>query len=465
MLLKIKAAGPNADALGYLVHKHPGKLQSFKLSFGKAHVFYPKATATSIEMVLLLDIDTIGLTRDRNHNFSNSFKLGDYVNDRAYVASSFLSTAISKVLGSALNGTCKDKPEFVQHPFDFEVTVAAVRCTAGEELIKKFFEPLGYAVSLSNQWLDTSYQEWGKSPYYVVKLKHKLPLQQVLQHLFVLLPALDNNKHYYVGEFEVDKLLSKAGEWLKEHPHYPSIVRRYLKHKKSYTRKAIERLKEGLKKEGEEPSLIVKSSAEEAPSVHENRLNYVFQTLKGTGASSVLDLGCGSGKLLNLLKKEPQFKKIVGMDISIRALEIAKSRLYLTNSSPKMQERLQLIHGALTYKDSRLEGFDAAALVEVIEHLDTSRLEVFMKVIFQHAKPNTLIVTTPNKEYNQLFENFNSYNGFRHPDHRFEWTREEFQLWANTTSDRYGYSVRFEQIAPVDEQLGGLSQMAIFTKQ
>jgi 3' terminal RNA ribose 2'-O-methyltransferase Hen1 len=177
----------------------------------------------------------------------------------------------------------------------------------------------------------------------------------------------------------------------------------------------------------------------------------------------VLDLGCGEGKLLRELLKDKQFDEIVGMDVSIRSLETARDRLRLDRLSERQAARIKLIHGSLTYRDKRLEGFDAAALVEVIEHLDPPRLAAFERAIFEFARPGTVVLTTPNREYNVTWENVGA-ERFRHPDHRFEWTRKEFESWAQTVAVRNGYSVRFLPVGPVDEGRGSPTQMGVFVR-
>ena len=122
-----------------------------------------------------------------------------------------------------------------------------------------------------------------------------------------------------------------------------------------------------------------------------------------------------------------------------------------------------MIHGSLTYRDRRLEGFAAAAVVEVIEHLDPPRLSAFERAVFEFAKPRTVVLTTPNREYNVTWENVGT-GKLRHPDHRFEWTRQEFRDWAEGISGRYGYSVRFLPVGPVDEALGSPTQMGVFER-
>ena len=142
------------------------------------------------------------------------------------------------------------------------------------------------------------------------------------------------------------------------------------------------------------------------------------------------------------LLADKQFTNIVGMDISIRSLELAHRRLKLDRLPSMQRDRIRLIHGALTYRDERLAGFDAAAVVEVIEHLDPARLSAFERVVFQHARPRTVVLTTPNREYNVVWETLPA-GAMRHGDHRFEWTRAEFQEWANRVAEQFNYFVRF----------------------
>lgn len=462
MLLKITTTYQPATDLGYLLGKHPGRFQTKELNFGKAHVFFPEANEKRCTAALLLDLNSINLAKAHQRKVRGHVALAHYVNDRPYAASSFLTTAMTKVFSSALNGSCRDRPELVSTKLPLVAEITAVPSRGGEAMIRRFFEPLGYEISLQNQLLDEQFPTWGDSPYFKITLTHMITLQELLTHLFVLIPVLDNNKHYYVDKTEIEKLLEKGGDWLKNHPAQEQITRRYLKHQNSYAKEALARLVDetDLKTTTESKNLEVE--IEEKLSVHEMRLQTVLEKLKATGAKSVVDLGCGSGKLLRLLLKEKQFEKIVGMDVAYKSLEVAKRRLHLDEMSSKMAERIQLIHGSLIYKDDRVANFDAAALVEVIEHLDEMRLAALEKVVFAFARPKTLVITTPNAEYNALFENMHP-GQFRHNDHRFEWTRAQFQEWGNRVAAEYDYEVAYFPIGEEHPEFGGISQMGIFT--
>jgi 3' terminal RNA ribose 2'-O-methyltransferase Hen1 len=304
------------------------------------------------------------------------------------------------------------------------------------------------------------------SRYYTLDLSRVSKLSSLLTHLYVMMPVLDDQKHYWVGDDEVEKLLRHGEGWLANHPERDTIARQYLRHRRSLVDDAIERLTAEEEPAESVPDGMLRDEAklEESLSLNEQRLNAVLAVLKGSGASRVLDLGCGEGKLLRMLLGEKQFSEIVGMDVSYRTLETAKDRLHLDRMPPKQLERIRLIHGSLMYRDSRLTGYDAAAVVEVIEHLDAPRLAAFERVVFEFARPATIVLTTPNAEYNVTWPTLPA-GQFRHKDHRFEWTRAQFESWAGRVAAASGYSVRFAPVGPVDVQLGSPTQMAVFTRE
>ena len=468
MLLTISTSHRPATDLGYLLHKNPARAQSFNLSFGTAHVVYPEASEERCTVALVLDVDPVGLVRGRRGPEGEGGLLMQYVNDRPYVASSFLSVAISDVFGTAMSGRSKERPELAARPLSLEARIVSVPCRGGEDFLRGLFEPLGYTVHAEAEPLDPTVPEWGASRYFDVRLVGEKRLADLLAHLYVLIPVLDDEKHYWVGDDEVDKLLRHGEGWLAAHPQRDAITRRYLKHRRSLVRDAIARLVTEEEPDDTESTPAERDAAErnlEQPlSLNEQRLATVLGALRGCGASSVLDLGCGEGKLLRLLLEDRQFTRIVGMDVAYRSLEVAKDRLKLDRLPPLQRKRIELVHGSLTYRDDRLAGFDAASVVEVIEHLDPPRLSAFERVTFEFAKPATVVVTTPNAEYNVRWATLPA-GRFRHRDHRFEWTRDEFQRWAGSIAHRFGYLVRFSPVGPVDSEVGSPTQMAIFTRQ
>lgn len=467
MLLTLTTTHRPATDIGFLLRKNPARAQSFSLTFGKAHVFYPEATEERCTVALLVEVDPVGLVRNRRGPAGEGGALEQYVNDRPYAASSFLSVAIAEVFGSALSGRSKERPELADMPLPFRVTLSALPCRGGEEFLRKLFEPLGYAVSARRLALDEKFVEWGESAYHRVELEACQPLHRLLSHLYVLVPVLDNDKHYWVGDDEVEKLLRHGEGWLASHPERDAITRRYLKHQRNLVDDALDRLAEESEPNPDttaEAHALEEEAIERKISLNDQRLGTVLAALKASGATRVLDLGCGEGRLSQALLKEKQFTEIVAMDVSHRALEIAYDRLHYDRLPAALKERLRLLHGSLIYRDQRLAGFDAAAVVEVIEHLDAPRLAAFERVLFECATPKNVVVTTPNHEYNVKWETLPT-GKFRHRDHRFEWTRDEFQEWANGVAARFGYSVRFLPIGPEDSAVGSPTQMGVFERK
>jgi 3' terminal RNA ribose 2'-O-methyltransferase Hen1 len=460
VLLTVTTTHRPATDLGHLLHKHPDRVQRFGLPFGDAHVFYPEASDDRCSASLLVDVDPLGLTR-RGRGGAR-FALAEYVNDRPYAASSFMSVALVSVFKSAMAGTCKERPELAAAPIPLRAELPAVPARGGAELVRRLFEPLGYAVEVEHLPLDPEVEEWGLGRHVSLALDGQVRLAALLNHLYVLLPVLDDDKHYWVGEDEIDKLLRRGEGWLAGHPARELIVRRYVKHQGRLFRDALVRLAdEGDPGEADDPER--EERLEERVSLAEQRLGSVHAALRAAGAKRVLDLGCGSVKLLQRLFRDDAFEEIVGVDVSTAVLEQASRRLELDRQPEARRERVRLFQSALTYRDRRLAGYDAAALVEVIEHLDRWQLRAAERNVFESASPGTVVVTTPNAEYNVRWETLPA-GERRHADHRFEWSRAEFGDWTASICERFGYSARHLPVGPEDPEVGPPTQMAVFSR-
>ena len=469
MLLTITTTRDPASDLGFLLHKHPAKAQAFDVSVGIAHVFYPEATAERCTVALLLEVDPIALVRGRKGPASEAFSLGQYVNGRPYAASSMLAVAMAKVFRTALAGRCDARPGLAASALPLEVRIPSLPCRGSVELLKRFFEPLGWEVEATTSLLDDTFPSWGESRYLDVTLTGTMRLAEALNHIYVLLPVLDDAKHYWVSPDEVDKLIRAGEGWLATHPDRNLITRRYLAHRTELFRTAVSRLAEvddatdeQIDNATDAADVLVEPGDKPVP-LAEQRRGTILSVLRAEGARRVLDLGCGDGALLRVLLDDRSFIEIVGSDVSWRALEMATRKLKLDRMSERERSRITLFQSSLTYRDARLEGFDAAVLMEVIEHVDPSRLDALERAVFGHAKPFTVVVTTPNVEHNARFEGMEP-GTMRHRDHRFEWTRAEFQAWAERVAHAYSYRVRLVALGTDDPEVGPPTQMAVFSR-
>ncbi|WP_405960108.1 3' terminal RNA ribose 2'-O-methyltransferase Hen1 [Streptomyces sp. NBC_00024] len=483
MFLTISTTGtperPATD-LGFLLHKHPDKSQAFSTSYGKAHVLYPEADAGRCTAALLLEVDAVALVRSgkgKGRGGAPDAALAQYVNDRPYAASSLLAVALNDVFSSAVRGHCKARPELPEQVRPLRVEIPALPARGGPDLVVKLFEPLGWTVTAEAVALDTEFPEWGASRYvHLVLESESLTLAEALRHLYVLLPVLDDTKHYWVSSDEVDKLLRAGEGWLPTHPEHKLITSRYLSRRWSLTRQAMERLElvrlaeaddsevEAIDNAVEETADGEAAGEEKATPLAVQRRDAIIAALQESGAARVLDLGCGQGQLVQALLKDVRFTEIVGTDVSMRALTIASRRLKLDRMGERQASRVQLFQSSLAYTDNRLKGYDAAVLSEVIEHLDLPRLPALEYAVFGSARPRTVLVTTPNVEYNVRWETLPA-GHVRHGDHRFEWTREEFRTWAATVAERHGYDVAFVPVGPDDPEVGPPTQMAVFKQR
>lgn len=461
MFLSIATTHRPATDLGYLLHKHPERVHETELGFGKAFVFYPEATEARCEAALVLDVDPVGLVRGKG---TSDGLLDQYVNDRPYAASSFLSVAVARTLRTAMGGTSKERPELALAAIPLDVTVTPLPARGGESVVRDLFEPLGWTVDV--EAIEGAGSQAGRASRYVsVRLRGAARLSALLNHLYVLIPVLDDAKHYWVGEDEISKLLSHGEGWLETHPAKELIVQRYLKHRRVLANMALARLAPEAEAEDAMPGrLDAPEEALERPiRLNDARMDAVIEALRASGAKSIADLGCGEGKLLARLVRERWAERLIGVDASARELERAANRLKLHESGGPPEGRVTLLHGALTYRDKRLAGIEAAALVEVIEHLDPDRLPSFARALFGAARPGTVVVTTPNAEYNALFPNL-AKGALRHPDHRFEWTRQQFRDWVGSIETEFGYRAELRDIGDVNDAFGSPTQMAVFTR-
>jgi SAM-dependent methyltransferase len=513
VLLTLSTTASAADAttdspatdLGFLLHKNPARPQAFELSVGVAHVFYPQASRQRCTVALLLEVDPVALVRGRRGPSGEGFSLGQYVNDRPYAASSLLAVALSRVFRTAMTGRCEARPELAASPLPLEVRVPVLPCRGGPELARRLFEPLGWQVEATSIALDETVPEWGESRYVDLRLTGELRLAEALNQLYVLLPVLDDAKHYWVSTDEVDKLIRSGAGWLAGHPEATLVTRRYLAHQGALQRSALARLAEvddaepeafdnavpdgvdnavpdgidnavrdgvpdvvpdgvaGVVPSGVGPDPVEQPVDRPAP-LAVQRQGAVLAVLRAAGVQRVADVGCGEGALTAALLADRSFSQVIATDVSARALAVAERRLHLDRMSEPQRARLQLLLSSVTYQDDRLKGLDAIVLMEVVEHVDPPRLGALERCVFGHAAPRVVVVTTPNVEHNVRYESLPA-GSMRHRDHRFEWTRAELGAWGAAAADRFGYAVRFLPVGPDDPEVGPPTQLAVFTRE
>lgn len=454
----------DATALSHLLRKRPERLQTFELSVGKAHVFYPEYSPERTTAALLLEVDAIGLVRNKRFRGDNGV-LDYYINDRPYTASSLLAVALGKVLRSAMTETSEAHPDLAVAPLPLrlEVPVISTRGRDGHELVRRLFAPLGWSIDQRPIALDEAYPLWEDSRYSSLVLTGTVPLNLALRQLYVLLPVLDDSKHYWVNDDEAEKLVRQGEGWLPGHPERALISHRYLAHQKDLVESVDARIAATAPEPAVEPAEPVQPRGSTAPPLRVRRAEAVIAALKDCGAHTVVDVGCGPGALLRRLQKDSFFTKIIGTDVSARSLEQAARALNLDELADADRDRIKLLHSSAVYRDQRIAGLDAVVLMEVIEHIEPSRLPALEDSIFAGAKPRSVVVTTPNSEFNRLYPSLAA-GTMRHEDHRFEWTRAEFAGWADALAERHGYNVEYRPVGDESPGAGPATQMAIFRK-
>jgi len=446
MQLTIQASGDNVKAISFLLSKNPNNLYERNHKEHLVRLFYSKFTETELEVTIFVTPDPIELVKNK----SNSYDITHYINDREFAVSSIFCSFIRSALGTALNGQPKEEhTEWVDHPFPFNFEFGPVASTLSDDELIDLFEPIGYEVTITRPKIEYSFRVKDKSSARYVSLNGHKTLQEGLRHLFVLIPVIDNYKHYFIDEKEIEKLERYGEGWLEQHPLRDLIYRQALRFKEIY-------------------SLVENSGGEERKlesvkriGLNELRYERIVDTVSRMKPRTVVDFGSGEGKLSERLGFVEGVKEILSVEPSESETLKAVNRFNKVKNKDEFVVP-EILWGSLFYYDERLKDKDVIILCEVIEHIDEYRLPKAMDTILHDYQPGALIITTPNREYNEVYE---MKEHLRHNDHRFEWTRAEFRQWCSERNHNSDYELHFEGIGEEHETQGFPTQMCVFKRK
>jgi 3' terminal RNA ribose 2'-O-methyltransferase Hen1 len=445
MQLSLTVRGSNADVVSYLIAKNPNNPYERDEKGFKVRLVYPKFSKEEIQFVIYVKPDPIDLVR----NSSDLYDITHYINDREFAVSSLFITTIRKALGTALNGKPDEEYlEWVGHEFEIELSFGPVATDLRDKEIVDLFEPIGYKVEIERGV--SNIRE--KSSAGFVTLSGRQSVQSALKHVSILIPVIDNYKHYFLDEREVEKLDRYGEGWLEEHPMKQMIVKRALRFNALISQSQFYEKKQRNSNYDENPKVRLNDLR------YEHILNYI-KTLPQR--ETIVDLGAGEGRLSVQLGFLEGVKEILSIEPSNKSRIRAIERFQQVNTKEGYVEP-QSLSGSLFYFDSRLQNKDVIVLCEVIEHIEEDRLPKIFDTILNDYCPKTLIVTTPNQEYNVLYEMDDE---MRHDDHRFEWTRPQFVQNVESWTEQTPYQVSIQGIGEEHEAYGHPTQMAIFRRE
>jgi len=425
MQLSIYTKNPHARAISHLLAKNPATVYERQVKGHAVRFVYHKMTDDELYASIFVTPDSLALVKD-----NEAFDITHYINDREFAVSTIFLSLIRSALGTALNG--KPKEEYIQFaamdfPFTFEFGPISSRLT--DEEIRNIWEPLGYEVTI-NTMTDAKRARF-------LTLTNTITLKKALQQIFILIPVMDDYKHYFIDEAERERLENYGEGWLETHPMREFIYKKALRFKQLYM------------SEEENEQKVNK------PSLNTRRYETIADAVTALKPKTVIDMGAGEGKLSMLLAQIDSITNLYSVDPSNHALARMQKRF----ADQQFAAAPIIKWGSLYYEDKEFTEADVFILCEVIEHIDEERLPQIMHLITQNYTPKHLIITTPNAEYNTVYE----LEVMRHDDHRFEWDRKQFEAWCKAVAPNY--DLQFEGIGSVHEQYGAPTQMCIMTRR
>lgn len=443
MQLSMTVKGAGAEAVSYLIAKNPNNLYERDEKGFKVRLVYPQFTPDEVEFMIYVKPDPIDLVR----NSPELYDISHYINDREFAVSSLFVSTIRKALGTALNGKPQeDYVQWVGHLFEMEINFGPVATDLRDHELEDLFKPIGYNVEIT-RGISTIRE---KSSARFIRLTGRQTIQNALKHVSILIPVIDNYKHYFIDEREIEKLDRYGEGWLENHPLKRFILKRTLRFQGLISQSKYYE-KEPYKDQDNLPKARLNDLRYEAI------VNYV-KTL--SNKETIVDLGAGEGKLSVQLGFIQGVKEILSVEPSNKYRVRAVDRFQQVNNEEFVEPKS--VSGSLFYFDSRLQNKDIIILCEVIEHINESRLPKIFETILKDYRPKVLIVTTPNQEYNAVYD---MDEAMRHHDHRFEWTREQFrqnvEIWVKDNP----YQVTFQGIGEEKPVYGYPTQMAIIRRE
>lgn len=424
MQLSIYTKNPHAKAISHLLAKNPATVYERHVKGHAVRFVYHQMTDDELYASIFVTPDSLALVKD-----NEAFDITHYINDREFAVSTIFLSLIRSALGTALNGKPKDDYlTYANMAFPFTFEFGPISSSLTDEEIRNLWEPLGYEVTIDAM---TS----AKRARFLT-LTNSITLQKALQQLFILIPVMDDYKHYFIDEAERERLQKYGEGWLEAHPMRDFIFKKALRFKQLF-----------MTKNNEQKAV--------KPSLNTQRYEAIAHTVAALNPKTVIDMGAGEGKLSMLLAQMNTLTKLYSVDPSNQALAKMQKRFADTHfaSAPIIK------WGSLYYEDKEFTGVDVFILCEVIEHLEEERLPQIMQLITQTYAPKHVIITTPNAEYNAVYE----LEEMRHDDHRFEWTRQQFETWCKEIAPHY--DCQFKGIGDLHAQYGTPTQMCIMTRR
>ena len=421
MQLSIYSKTKEAKAISYLLAKNPNNVYERYSKNHAVRFVYHKMSDEELYATIFVTPDPLALV-----NHEKAYDITHYINDREFAVSTIFLSLIRSALGTALNGKPKEEYEtYVQQPFPFTFEIGPVSTSMSDEDIYALWQPLGYDVSIqviSNE----------KRARFLI-LTNTITLQQALQQIFILIPVMDDYKHYFIDEKEQERLERYGEGWLDTHPMRNIIYKRALRFR----------------------HLLNEAPKEKHTSLNTMRYEAIVNQVKQLQHSIVIDMGAGEGKLTEQLAQIKTIDKLYAVDPSNAALMKMTKRF----SDAEFSVTPTIQWGSLYYEEDNFRKADVFILCEVIEHINEDRLPQLMHLITDTYAPKSIIITTPNAEYNRVYE----LQQMRHDDHRFEWTRAQFKAWCSKVSPQY--ELHFEGIGVEHPAYGTPTQMCVMTRR